>query len=128
MDRNDLPSPTVTLTESQLNAHWMPFSGNRQFRKDPRILVGAQGCHYTDASGRKIFDGLSGLWTCGLGHGRQEIAQAVSRQLMTLDYAPPFQFGQPLSFQLAERIVSLMPAGLNHVFLLVPAPRPPTPR
>jgi beta-alanine--pyruvate transaminase len=118
MNRNDLPRPTVTLTESQLSAHWMPFSGNREFKKDPRILVEAKGCHYIDASGRRIFDGLSGLWTCGLGHGVPEIAQAVNRQLTILDYAPPFQFGQPLSFQLAERIVSLMPAGLNHVFFV----------
>jgi len=118
MDLSDLPRHTAALTESQLSAHWMPFSGNRQFKKDPRILVEAQGCYYRDRSGRKIFDGLSGLWTCGLGHGRPEIAQAVSKQLTTLDYAPPFQFGQPLSFQLAERITSLMPSGLDHVFFV----------
>ena len=118
MNLSDLPRTTPVLTEAQLKAHWMPFTGNRQFKKDPRILVGAEGCYYRDADGRKIFDGLSGLWTCGLGHGRTEIAQAVSRQIATLDYAPPFQFGHPLSFQLAERIASLMPAGLEHVFFV----------
>jgi len=106
------------LTAAQLSAHWMPFTGNRQFKSDPRILVGAQGAYYRDAQGRKIFDGLSGLWTCGLGHGRQELTDAVSRQMATLDYAPPFQFAQPLSFQLAERIVQVMPEGLDHVFFV----------
>jgi len=106
------------LTAAQLSAHWMPFTGNRQFKSDPRILVGAQGAYYRDAQGRKIFDGLSGLWTCGLGHGRQELTDAVSRQMAMLDYAPPFQFAQPLSFQLAERIVQVMPEGLDHVFFV----------
>ncbi len=106
------------ITAAQLNAHWMPFTGNRQFKQDPRILVEAKGCYYRDERGRKIFDGLSGLWSCGLGHGRAEIAEAVGRQLGTLDYSPAFQFGQPLSFQLAERIVAHMPAGLEHVFFV----------
>ncbi|WP_298013522.1 aspartate aminotransferase family protein [uncultured Aquabacterium sp.] len=119
MDLSDLPSSATALpTEAQLRAHWMPYTANRQFREDPRLLVAAQGCHYTDATGRAVFDGLSGLWTCGLGHGRREIADAVSRQLATLDYAPAFQFGHPLSFQLAERIVGRMPEGLNHVFFV----------
>ena len=106
------PSP------SQLRSHWMPFTGNRQFQQDPRILVAAQGCYFKDDKGREIYDGLSGLWTCGLGHGRREIADAVYQQLNRLDYAPPFQFGHPLSFQLAERIVGLMPSGLQHVFFV----------
>jgi len=104
------------VTQAQLEAHWMPFTGNRQFKKAPRLFVGAQGCHYVDARGRKIFDGLSGLWNCGLGHGRQEITDAVSRQLATLDYSPAFQFGHPLSFRLAERVCTFMPAGLDRVF------------
>jgi len=118
MNLRDLPQPNFALTEAQLNAHWMPFTGNRQFKKDPRILVDAQGCYYHDAGGRRIFDGLSGLWTCGLGHGRHEIAHAVAGQIATLDYAPPFQFGHPLSFRLAERIATLMPRELDHVFFV----------
>ena len=106
----------AALTASRLRAHWMPFSGNRSFRDDPRIIVSANGCHYHDSRDREIFDGLSGLWTCGLGHARPEIVEAVSRQIAKLDYAPPFQFGHPLSFELAERIVELMPEGLEHVF------------
>lgn len=92
------------LTQSQLDAHWMPYTGNRQFKRDPRIVVSAEGNYYLSAEGRRIFDGLSGLWTCGAGHNRPEIAEAVSAQLRTLDYAPAFQFGHPKSFQLAERI------------------------
>jgi beta-alanine--pyruvate transaminase len=116
MDLKDLPSPLRTPTSSQLDAHWMPSSGNREFKKNPRLLVQAQGCYYTDSRGRQIFDGLSGLWTCGLGHARPEIVEAVSRQVATLDYSPAFNFGHPLSFQLAERIVARMPKGLDRVF------------
>jgi beta-alanine--pyruvate transaminase len=99
-----------------LAAHWMPSSGNRQFKSHPRMLVAAQGHYYQDIDGRQIFDGLSGLWCCGLGHGRVEISQAVNRQMSQLDYSPAFQFGHPLSFELANRIVSHMPPGLNRVF------------
>ena len=116
MHPQDLPHAAQPLTPAQLGAHWMPFTANRQFKADPRLLVEARGCYYRDGQGRQIFDGLSGLWTCGLGHGRQEIVDAVARQVATLDYAPPFQFAHPLSFQLAERIVALMPEGLDHVF------------
>ncbi len=118
MDLKDIQGPAPVLTEMQLNAYWMPFSANRQFKADPRLLVGAEGCYYQDAEGRKVFDGLSGLWTCGAGHARPEIVQAVSRQVARLDYAPPFQFGHPMAFQLAERITQCMPPGLNHVFFV----------
>jgi len=79
-------------------------------------MVSAQGCYYTDSNGKKIFDGLSGLWTCGLGHGRTEIAEAIGRQAATLDYSPAFQYGHPLSFELANRIRELTPDGLDYVF------------
>jgi beta-alanine--pyruvate transaminase len=99
-----------------LAAHWMPFTGNRQFKQDPRLIVAAEGCYYTDQHGRKIFDGLSGLWCSGLGHGRAEISAAVAKQVATLDYSPAFQFGHPLSFELANRIKELTPDGLDYVF------------
>lgn len=104
------------FSQQELNAHWMPFTGNRQFKKNPRMMVSAKGAYYTDAQGRQIFDGLSGLWTCGAGHGREEIVSAVAKQMATLDYSPGFQFGHPLSFELANKIVELMPDGLEHVF------------
>ncbi|MBN8746131.1 Beta-alanine--pyruvate aminotransferase [Xylophilus ampelinus] len=101
-----------------LDAHWMPFTANRQFKADPRLIVEGKGAYFTDADGRKIFDGLSGLWCTGLGHCRSEIAEAVGRQAAKLDYSPGFQFGHPLSFELANRIKGLMPtgAGLDYVF------------
>ena len=98
-----------------LEAHWMPFTANRQFKAAPRLFTQAAGAYYTDVQGRKIFDGLSGLWCTGLGHARKEIVEAVARQIATLDYAPAFQFGHTLSFELANRIVERMPAGLDHV-------------
>ena len=104
------------ISQAQLDAHWMPFTGNREFKKDPRIIVSAAGNYYTDSEGRKIFDGLSGLWTCGAGHARPEITEAIAKQAATLDYSPAFQFGHPKSFELAHRITELMPEGLNRVF------------
>jgi len=99
-----------------LDAHWMPFTGNRNFKRDPRMIASATGSYYLDVDGRKIFDGLSGLWTCGLGHCHPALNEAIARQASTLDYSPAFQFGHSLSFELANRIVEMMPAGLNRVF------------
>jgi beta-alanine--pyruvate transaminase len=107
---------TSELTQQQLDSFWMPFTANRQFKKDPRIMVSAEGCYYTDSDGRKIFDGLSGLWTCGLGHNVGPIADAIADQAKSLDFSPTFQFGHVKAFQLAEKIVSFMPGDLNRVF------------
>jgi beta-alanine--pyruvate transaminase len=104
------------VTRQQLDAYWMPFTGNRQFKQDPRMIVSAQGHYFTSGDGRQVFDGLSGLWTCGLGHGRREIAEAVSGAVAQLDYAPAFQFGHPGAFRLAERVAGFMPAELNRIF------------
>ncbi len=113
------PAPRQAMTTevpNNLEAFWMPFSANRQFKKNPRLLVGAKDMHYFSHDGRKILDGLSGLWCTGLGHCREEITLAVSRQVARLDYAPAFQYAHPLSFELANRIKQLMPDGLEHVF------------
>ena len=106
----------MKLTRAELEAHWMPYTGNRQFKENPRLLQSAQGVHYFDVDGRRIYDGLSGMWTCGAGHARREIVEAVRRQLAELDYSPGFQYGHPLSFQLANKLVELTPDGLDHVF------------
>ncbi|MGN8159059.1 aminotransferase class III-fold pyridoxal phosphate-dependent enzyme [Salinisphaera sp. SWV1] len=98
------------------DSYWMPFSGNRQFKADPRLIVAADGCHYTDAAGRRIFDSLSGLWCTSFGHGRDEIASAIAKTAKTLDYAPPFQYAHPMAFELAERVRKIVPDGLEHVF------------
>ncbi|WP_043113257.1 aspartate aminotransferase family protein [Pseudacidovorax intermedius] len=110
------PAPTVRTDAAWLEAHWMPFTGNRQFKADPRIIVSGKGAYFTDADGRRIFDGLSGLWCTGLGHCRNEISEAVARQVATLDYSPAFQFAHPLSFELANKVKDLMPQGLDYVF------------
>ena len=98
------------------DAHWMPYSGNREFKANPRIIVSAKGTYFTDDKGREIFDGLSGLWTCGAGHSRPEIIEAVSKQIETLDYSPAFQFGHEKSFELANKIIEFTPKDLDRVF------------
>lgn len=108
-----------TLPDSvpgRLGAYWMPFTANRSFKKDPRIIVRAQGGYLIDEQGRRILDGLSGLWCTGLGHCRPEITAAITRQASRLDYSPAFHFGHPLAFELADKIGSRMPSGLKHVF------------
>ena len=101
---------------AHLEAHWMPYTGNRDFKANPRMMVSAKGCYYTDINGKQIFDGLSGLWCSGLGHGRPEVTAAATKQLATMDYSPAFQFGHPLSFALANKLKELTPAGLDYVF------------
>ncbi|MCC5884028.1 MAG: aspartate aminotransferase family protein [Halomonas sp.] len=110
------PPRAAGLSQEQLDAYWMPYTGNRQFKRDPRIIVAAEGSYFTDADGRRIFDALSGLWTCGAGHCRPEITEAVTRQLQQLDYSPAFQFGHPKAFELAHRLRGLTPQWLDHVF------------
>ena len=112
----DAPSKAVRSDAAWLDPHWMPFTGNRQFKANPRIMVSAKGAYYTDKDGKQILDGLSGLWCSGLGHGRREIVEAIQRQAATLDYSPAFQFGHPASFELANRLKDLTPAGLDYVF------------
>ncbi|MDV7104915.1 aspartate aminotransferase family protein [Vibrio sp. TH_r3] len=104
--------------KESMNAYWMPYTSNRKFKADPRMVAGAEGAYYIDDKGRKIFDGLSGLWTCGAGHNRPEIAQAVAKQLTELDYAPAFQYGHSKAFELAERISDLAPDDINKVFFV----------
>ena len=106
----------VAAGRDDLEAYWLPFSGNRQFKTNPRMIVAAEGCYYRDSDGRRVFDAMSGLWCCGFGHSRPEIAEAVNRQLRELDYSPAFQFGHPLVFELANRVKEMTPAGLDYVF------------
>jgi len=109
-------APSGIASQLKLDAHWMPYTANRNFQRDPRLIVAADGNYLVDDKGRRIFDALSGLWTCGAGHTRKEISEAVARQVGVLDYSPAFQYGHPLSFQLAEKITQLTPGDLNHVF------------
>lgn len=101
---------------NDLRAFWMPFTANRQFKSAPRMLVASQDMHYTAADGRQILDGTAGLWCCNAGHCRPKITEAVQQQVGELDYAPAFQMGHPLAFELANRIVDIAPEGMEHVF------------
>ncbi len=112
----DISPEALRQDPAWLEAHWMPFTGNRNFKADPRMIVEAKGAYFTDSAGRKVFDGLSGLWCAGLGHCRPEITEAVSKQIAKLDYSPAFQHGHPLAFELANKIKELTPAGLDYVF------------
>jgi beta-alanine--pyruvate transaminase len=105
-----------SLERADLEAFWMPFTANRQFKANPRLLARAEGLHYWTADGRQILDGAAGLWCVNAGHGRKEIAEAVSRQIATMEYAPPFQMGHEGAFELANAVVGLLPKGLDHVF------------
>ncbi|HVJ34419.1 MAG TPA: aspartate aminotransferase family protein [Terriglobia bacterium] len=104
------PSP------NNLESFWMPFTANRQFKSKPRLFVSAENMHYTTIEGRKVLDSTAGLWCCNAGHGRKKIVEAVSKQIANLDYAPAFQMGHPMAFQLASRLSQLMPGDLDHVF------------
>jgi len=100
----------------KLDAFWMPFTANRQFKKAPRLLARASGMHYWTPEGRKILDGVAGLWCVNAGHTRPKIVQAIQEQTAEMDYAPPFQMGHPKAFELAEQAVQLAPAGMTKLF------------
>jgi beta-alanine--pyruvate transaminase len=98
------------------DAYWMPFTANRQFKKQPRLLSRASGMHYWDADGREILDGVAGLWCVNAGHGRPRITAAIQAQAAELDYAPPFQMAHPKAFELAGRVAAIAPDGMGKVF------------
>ena len=103
-------------TPNDLNAFWMPFTANRQFKKAPRMFVAAKDMHYTTAEGRQVLDGTAGLWCCNAGHCRPRIVEAIAKQAAELDFAPAFQMGHPIAFELANRVVEIAPQGIEHVF------------
>ncbi len=106
------------LTREELEAHWMPFTANRNFKAKPRMLSHAKGMHYWTPEGRQILDGVAGLWCVNAGHGRKEISEGVARSLEQMDFAPPFQMGHPQAFELANKIVKIAPKGMDHVFFV----------
>ena len=99
-----------------LEHHWLPFTANRQFKEEPRLVSKAEGMYYWNHKGERVIDACSGLFCCAAGHGRKEIAEAVQKQLMEMDYATSFQLGHPSSFELAYRIAAMMPGDINRVF------------
>jgi len=101
---------------NDLSAYWMPFTANRQFKRAPRMITGADGMHYVTDDGRRVLDGIAGLWCVNAGHNRPKIVEAIQTQAATLDYAPSFQMAHPRAFELASRLSDLSPDGLDHVF------------
>jgi beta-alanine--pyruvate transaminase len=112
-------SQAATRTHNQpFEHHWMPFTANRAFREEPRVLVRAEGVYYWNDRGERLLDGVSGLFCTPAGHARPEVAEAVARQLRQLDFAPPFQYGTPGAFQLATELTRLTPPGLDRIFFV----------
>jgi beta-alanine--pyruvate transaminase len=109
-------SNRLKVTPNDLNAYWMPFTANRQFKQAPRMFVSAKDMHYTTSDGRKVLDGHAGMWCVNAGHCRPKITEAIQSQAAELDYAPAFQMGTPIVFEFANRLVDIAPVGLNHVF------------
>ncbi|MFY0312121.1 aspartate aminotransferase family protein [Leisingera sp. D0M16] len=99
-----------------MDAYWMPFTANRHFKQNPRMVAAAEGMYYTTTDGRKVMDGTAGLWCVNAGHAAPRITEAVQKQVTELDYAPAFQMGHPKAFELAARLADLAPGDLNHVF------------
>jgi beta-alanine--pyruvate transaminase len=94
----------------------MPFTANRAFKRAPRLLVAAKDMYYTAADGRQILDGTAGLWCVNAGHCRESITAAIREQAGVMDYAPPFQMGHPLAFELAQQLARMLPGDIDHVF------------
>jgi beta-alanine--pyruvate transaminase len=101
---------------ASMDAFWMPFTANRQFKKAPRLLAKASGMHYWTPEGRQILDACAGLWCVNAGHARPRIVKAIAEQAAEMDFAPPFNMGHPKAFELAQRLVELTPPGLDKVF------------
>lgn len=104
------------MTPNDLEAWWMPFTANRGFKKNPRMISGAKDMYYLTPDGKKILDSSAGLWCCNAGHNRRPIVEAIQKQAEQLDFSPAFQFGHPTSFALASRIAQMAPGDLDHVF------------
>ncbi|ODT50431.1 MAG: omega amino acid--pyruvate aminotransferase [Methylobacterium sp. SCN 67-24] len=103
-------------TPNDLEAFWMPFTANRSFKQNPRMIARAEGMFYYTPEGKPVMDGTAGLWCCNAGHAREPIIQAIQAQARELDYAPSFQYGHPKVFAAAARIAALAPGDLDHVF------------
>src|SRR6201999_1909627 len=104
------------MYRSNMDAYWMPFTANRQFKARPKLLKSAKDMHYTSEDGRQILDGTAGLWCVNAGHGRAPIVEAIRAQAEELDYAPSFQISHPLAFEAAAKVAALLPGDLNRVF------------
>src|SRR5689334_7367475 len=114
--KND--SAVLTRTSPRTAAYWMPFTHNRYLKANPRsrVLASAEGAYYTTTEGKRLFDCLSGLWCCPLGHGHPHIAEALKRQAESLDYSTAFQISNPVTLSFAARVAAMAPPSLDKVF------------
>ncbi len=110
------PSSPLAASPNDLESFWMPFTANKAFKKNPRMVARAEGMFYYTGDGKPVMDGTAGLWCCNAGHAREPIIQAIQAQARELDYAPSFQFGHPKVFAAAARVAALAPGDLDHVF------------
>ena len=106
----------LALSDATLQAFWMPFTPNRQFKANPRLFVAAEGMHYVKPDGGRVLDAMAGLWCVNAGHGQKRIVEAIQAQAATLDFVSSFQMSHPAAFELAARISEIAPEGLDHVF------------
>lgn len=116
MDQSEIKKAHAASAVPNMDALWMPFTANRQFKSAPRLFVSAEGMHYTTHDGRKVLDGCAGLWCVNAGHGRKEITEAIYAQAQKLDYAPPFQMGHPIEFEAASLLADIAPGDLKKIF------------
>ena len=115
MSRHQDLSPQAAVG-SDLDAFWMPFTANRHFKSAPRMLERAEGMYYYTPEGRRILDGTAGLWAVNAGHCRKPIVEAIQKQAAKLDFAPTFQMGHPLAFELSNRLLGILPPEFGQVF------------
>ncbi len=107
---------TDTLRPNSLDAFWMPFTPNKAFKADPRMVVRADKMHYYTPEGRAILDATSGLWCVAAGHNQPKIVEAIRKAAGELDYAGNFNMGHPLAFEFANRLTGLLPDRLDRIF------------
>ena len=106
----------MKISRKEKNSYWMPYTDNRWFKSNPKLLDSAEGMYYKTSDGKKILDGVAGLWCVNAGHCRKKIVEAVQSQVKKMDYALSFQMGHSLAFKFAEKLVNILPKSLNHVF------------
>ena len=99
-----------------LDNYWLPFTPNKKFKANPRLLTSAKGMFYKSDDGREVLDGIAGLWCTNAGHCHPKIVAAVQNQAAELDYATAFNMSHPKAFELAEKVSSLTPKGLDRIF------------
>jgi len=104
------------MRPNNLENYWMPFTSNRDFKADPRMIASAKGMYYKSSDGRQIMDGTAGLWCVNAGHAHPKIVEAVTKAVQTLDYAPGFNFGHDGAFELSNRLAQIFPENINHFF------------